>query len=102
MPNVETIDAFWEMKRTGQAGVAPDYEPIEMPRNTPTGVITAFFAVMLGFAAIWHIWWLVIIGLLAVVVTAAVFGWSEYREFELPAAEVARMDRPRLSPGTAA
>jgi cytochrome o ubiquinol oxidase subunit I len=102
MPNVETIDAFWEMKRTGQAGVAPDYEPIEMPRNTPTGVITAFFAVMLGFAAIWHIWWLVIIGLLAVVVTAAVFGWSEYREFELPAAEVARLDRPRLSPGTAA
>jgi cytochrome o ubiquinol oxidase subunit 1 len=102
MPNVETIDAFWEMKRTGQAEVAPDYEPIEMPRNTPIGVMTAFFAVMLGFAAIWHIWWLVIIGLLAVVVTAAVFGWSEHREFELPAAEVARMDRPRLSPGTAA
>jgi len=43
----------------------------------------------------------VIIGLLAVVVTAAVFGWSEYREFELPAAEVARLDRPRLSPGPA-
>jgi cytochrome o ubiquinol oxidase subunit 1 len=60
------------------------------------------FAVMLGFAAIWHIWWLVIIGLLAVVVTAAVFGWSEHREFELPAADVARMDRARLSPGTAA
>jgi cytochrome o ubiquinol oxidase subunit 1 len=101
MPEVETIDAFWEMKRTGKTA-AQNYETIEVPRNTPTGVITAFFAVTLGFAAIWHIWWMAIVGLLAVVVTAMAFGWSENREQEIPAAEIARMERARLNLGSTA
>src|SRR5215831_5284550 len=37
LPNVETIDAFWYMKRTGRAPVKPAYEAIEMPRNSPAG-----------------------------------------------------------------
>jgi cytochrome o ubiquinol oxidase subunit 1 len=102
MPQVEARDAFWEMKEAGLAKIEPVYEPIEMPRNTPTGVITAFFAVLFGFAAIWHIWWIVIPGLLAIVVNAAVFGWSEDREEEISAREVAQMERARLSPGSAA
>jgi cytochrome o ubiquinol oxidase subunit 1 len=97
LPRVNTIDAFWEMKRTGRAAAEPAYEAIEIPRNTPTGFITAFFAVMLGFAGIWHIWWMAIIGLLAAVITALVFGWSENREQEIPAAELARMERTRLA-----
>jgi cytochrome o ubiquinol oxidase subunit I len=102
MPEVETIDAFWEMKRTGKTAAAQNYETIEVPRNTPTGFITAFFAVTLGFAAIWHIWWMAILGLLAVLVTAMAFGWSENREQEIPAAEIARMERARLNLGSTA
>ena len=37
----------------------PDYEDIEMPRNSPTGFVCAFFATVTGFALIWHIWWMV-------------------------------------------
>jgi cytochrome o ubiquinol oxidase subunit 1 len=104
LPRVETIDAFWEMKRRGltpkgPAGVEPAYEPIEMPRNSPTGFITAFFAVVTGFALIWHIWWIVILGLLAAAITVLVFGWSENREREIPAGEIARMERARLGLG---
>jgi cytochrome o ubiquinol oxidase subunit 1 len=102
MPEVDTIDAFWEMKRTGRIAVEPNYEAIEVPRNTPTGFIIAFFAVMLGFAGIWHIWWMAILGLLAAAVTALVFGWSENREQEIPATEIARMERARLSLGRTA
>ncbi len=102
MPEVETIDAFWEMKRTGKTAVERTYETIEIPRNSATGFITAFFAVMLGFAAIWHIWWMAILGLLAAAVTAMAFGWSENREQEIPAAEIARMERARLNLGRAA
>ena len=29
-----------------------------MPKNSATGFVTAFFAVVIGFALIWHIWWL--------------------------------------------
>jgi cytochrome o ubiquinol oxidase subunit 1 len=102
MPKVETIDAFWEMKRRGLTAVEPSYETIEMPRNSPTGFVTAFFAAVTGFALIWHIWWMVILGLLAAAVTMLVFGWSENREREIPANEIARMERARLGLGRTA
>jgi cytochrome o ubiquinol oxidase subunit 1 len=67
--------------------VKPAYEAIEMPRNSPAGFITAFFATVLGFSLIWHIWWLAILNFLA--------GWSIDREDEISAAEVAQMERAR-------
>src|SRR5260370_3707197 len=60
LPSVETIDAFWAMKRLGVTAPEPTYENIEMPRNSPIGFVTAFFAVVTGFALIWHSWWIVI------------------------------------------
>ena len=93
LPRIQTIDAFWEMKQRGLAGPEPTYEAIEMPRNSPTGFVIAFFAVLIGFSAIWHIWWIVVLGLLAVAVTMLVFGWSENREREVPANEIARIER---------
>ena len=103
LPRVETIDAFWEMKRRGlTAGLTPGepaYETIEVPRNSPIGFVIAFFAVLTGFALIWYIWWIAILGLLAILVTVLVFGWSENREREIPANEMARMERARLGLG---
>ncbi len=99
LPRVETIDAFWEMKRRGLARTEPVYEAIEVPRNSPIGIVIAFFAVMSGFALIWQIWWMAILGLLAIAVTVMVFGWSENREREIPANEMARMERVRLGLG---
>ncbi len=98
-PRVETIDAFWEMKRRELTAVEPSYDAIEMPRNSPIGFITAFFAVVTGFALIWHIWWIVILGLLAAAITVMVFGWSENREREISVAEIARTERTRLGLG---
>ena len=95
LPRVETIDAFWQMKRRGLPAVEPSYEPIEMPRNSPIGVVNAFFATVVGFALIWHIWWIVILGLLAAALGILVFGWSENREQEIPANEIARTERAR-------
>src|SRR5262249_23587454 len=43
LPKVETIDAFWQMKRTGRVPMKPAYEAIEVPRNSPAGFVTAFF-----------------------------------------------------------
>ena len=99
LPRVETIDAFWEMKRRGlTAGLTPGepaYETIEVPRNSPIGFVIAFFAVLTGFALIWYIWWIAILGLLAILVTVLVFGWSENREREISANEMARLERAR-------
>ena len=103
MQQVDDVDAFWEMKRQRDVDeVPPVYETIEMPRNSPTGVVAAFFAVVTGFALIWHIWWAVILGLLGAAAVLVVFGWSENREFEIEAAEVARLEQTRPGLGRAA
>src|SRR5690348_6901874 len=100
LPRVETIDALWHMKRRGltpgQPPGEPAYEPIEMPRKSAIGFVTAFFAVVTGFALIWHIWWIVILGLLAAAVTVLIAGWSDHREREIPAAEIEQMEQARL------
>jgi cytochrome o ubiquinol oxidase subunit I len=93
LPRVETIDAFWHMKRTGRPPVEPHYEAIEMPRNSPAGFITAFFAVVTGFSLIWQIWWLAIIGFLAAAIAVLIAGWSIEREDDISADEVAQMER---------
>jgi cytochrome o ubiquinol oxidase subunit I len=101
LPNVEREDPYWSMKRaardqaaaTGESAAEPDYTAIEMPRNSATGFITAFFAVVTGFAVIWHIWWLVIVGLVGAYATFVVFAWRDVYETEVPAEEVARLDR---------
>src|SRR5437016_5611260 len=46
MADVTSEDAYWAMKRrTKDEGVAkePNYKPIELPRNSPTGFVCAFF-----------------------------------------------------------
>ena len=69
LPNVQGEEPYWQIKRraieTQQMSAEPDYKPIEMPRNSPTGFIMAFFATITGFALIWHIWWLVGVGIVA-------------------------------------
>jgi cytochrome o ubiquinol oxidase subunit 1 len=99
MPNVEGEEPYWMIKEraieTQDLGPEPHYEEIEMPRNSPTGFVTAFFATVMGFAMIWHIWWMVILGLVGAFATFVVFAWRDVSEFEIPADEVARIDRAR-------
>jgi cytochrome o ubiquinol oxidase subunit 1 len=98
MPLVESEDAFWYEKRAAAKPGAepppvPEYEPIEMPLNSPTGFITSFFAVVTGFALIWHIWWMVILGLVGAFITVLVFSWRDHDEMEIPVEEIAHIDR---------
>jgi cytochrome o ubiquinol oxidase subunit I len=98
LPKVETVDAFWHTKQAGRDTAAPSYVAIEMPRNSAVGFITAFFAVVTGFALIWHIWWMVIVGFLAAVVTLLATGWSDDRERAIAATVIAQMEEARLGP----
>jgi cytochrome o ubiquinol oxidase subunit 1 len=98
MPDVTGEDAYWAMKRKAkEEAKEPDYRPIEMPRNSPTGFICAFFATIMGFAMIWHIWWMVIVGFIGAFATFVVFAWRDHDEYEIPADEVARIDRANLA-----
>jgi len=91
LPRVEGRDAFWAMKQHG-FDQDPAYDDIEMPRNSPTGFVCAFFATFAGFALIWHIWWMVAAALLGAFVTFVVFAWRDRTEDIIAADEVARID----------
>jgi cytochrome o ubiquinol oxidase subunit 1 len=97
LPRVETQDAFAYMKQIGTAGVFPEkYESIELPGNSPNGFITAFFAVITGFALIWHIWWMAILGILCALLTLLAFGWVERINVEISGEELAGDARARM------
>ena len=107
LPNVTDQEPYWDMKQLArEAGhlvrPEPEYQPIAVPRNTPTGFVTAFLAVVTGFSLIWHIWWLVIAGLVGAYATFVVFAWRDRDEVIIPAEEVARLDRANRAARAAA
>src|SRR5450432_3272592 len=93
LPEVEGEEAYWLAKQRAKAELKPASEPhyvdIEMPRNSATGFICAFFATIMGFALIWHIWWLVGVAFVGAFATFVVFAWRDNHEELIPAAEVA-------------
>ena len=97
LPEVSSEDAYWMFKKRareqGWSDTTPEYRDIEIPRNSPTGFVCAFFATVMGFALIWHIWWMVAVGALGAFATFVVFAWRDHDEDTIPAAEVARIDR---------
>ncbi|WP_316173086.1 cytochrome o ubiquinol oxidase subunit I [Bradyrhizobium sp. SZCCHNRI2049] len=97
LPNVTGQDAYWRIKENAKDQQPhtreKDYQDIELPKNSPTGFVCAFFATVMGFALIWHIWWMVALGAMGALATFVVFAWRDHDEYVIPAAEVARIDR---------
>src|SRR5262245_37434321 len=84
LPNVEGEEAYWGIKlraiESQQLSPEPQYQPIEMPVNSPVGSYTAFFASVTGFALIWQIWWLAGVALLGAYVGFVIFAWRDVHE----------------------
>jgi cytochrome o ubiquinol oxidase subunit I len=98
LPHVGEADAFWNAKLRKQANPnqparVREYEPIEAPKNSPIGFINAFFAVVTGFALIWHIWWMVALGLASAFVTLLAFAFRSEEEVEIPVDRIAGFER---------
>jgi len=97
LPNVSGEEPYWGVKQRARDRLKlseePEYEAVEMPRNSPTGFVCAFFATLMGFSLIWHIWWLVIAGAVGAYATFVAFAWRDRDEYVIPAETVARIDR---------
>jgi cytochrome o ubiquinol oxidase subunit 1 len=109
-PHVTGIDAFWAVKTKNkelhkvaetryEAEHQPHYETIHMPKRSATGFISAFFAVLLGFGLIWHIWWLVILAIIACLAVLLRQAWDMDRDQLIDAAELEDFDRRHPSLG---
>jgi cytochrome o ubiquinol oxidase subunit 1 len=99
LPDVEGEEAYWGIKlraiEAQHLSPEPRYKPIHMPVNSPVGFYTAFFTSVFGFAMVWDIWWLAIVALVAAFAGFVVFAWRDVQEFEVPAEQVASVDRNR-------
>jgi cytochrome o ubiquinol oxidase subunit I len=92
IPTVTSRDAFWNMKKRDHK---PRYEDIELPKNTGMGIYVSGFAFLIGFALVWHILWLGIVGLLGTIACLTIRSLDENTEYVLTAAEVERIERSR-------
>ena len=105
-PVVEDDNVYWGQKQRalqrGRLAEEPAYADIEMPKNTATGFVCAFFATFMGFALIWHIWWVVGVAAIGAYATFVAFAWRDIDEYVIPAETVARIDRANRSAREAA
>ncbi len=93
LPKVNDIDAFHDMKQTGTAyRKLPAYAPIHMPKNTAAGFSIAVFAFLFGFAAIWHIWWLVGVGFVGMIASVIVRSYITDVDYYVQPDEIERIE----------
>ncbi len=94
IPEVHGLDAWAESKAAGVPATLPEaFEDIHMPRNTAVGLVMGGFTLMLGFALVWHIWWMAGLGLLGAVAALVVRAMDDDTHYTVPAETVARVAR---------
>ncbi|KVR69895.1 cytochrome o ubiquinol oxidase subunit I [Burkholderia ubonensis] len=103
IPQVRTLDAFADMKARGEGqGKRAAYRDIHMPSNTSAGLFVGVFSLALGFALVWHIWWLAIAGLVGIVATLVIYSSRNNDGYYIPASTVRRIEEPRHAARTTA
>ncbi len=93
IPVVHARDQYWVTK---EGGVLPEksYEDIRLPRNTAYGIYIAGFSFLFGFGVIWHIPFLMALGLIGAIVCLVKRAFMEEHEIEyiLTASEVRKLE----------
>lgn len=91
IPQVTDRDAWWAAKQE-KSRPAPQYEDIELPKNSGHGILIALSAGVFGFAIIWHIWWLAPLGALGIIGTIIARSLIEETEYTITAAQLAKYE----------
>jgi cytochrome o ubiquinol oxidase subunit 1 len=94
-PVIHDLDAWYDMKKRGHQRPVSGYRDIHMPSNTGTGIILSGFCLVMGFALVWHIWWLVALSFAATIVGAIYHTFNYKRDFDIPAATVTAVEEAR-------
>ena len=96
-PLVTTRDEYWARKKHLTPIVKQQYEDIQMPKNSPFGMIIAGFAFLFGFAVIWHLTWLIVLALFALILAIIIRISDDETEYTITASEVQAMELKRHS-----
>jgi cytochrome o ubiquinol oxidase subunit 1 len=91
LPDGSCRDPFWVMKEKGER--APlRYEDIHMPKNTPMGLYIGLLSMVVGFALVWHMMWLALIGMVGIVTCLIIHLSSNDIEYAITARELEHME----------
>ena len=94
IPVVHELDAFTHMKETGQGlGKGAVYRDIHMPSNTSAGFFIGIFSLLLGFAGVWHITWLAVSALAAIMATVIGRSFGDNDGYIIPAETVRNIEQ---------
>jgi cytochrome o ubiquinol oxidase subunit 1 len=97
IPTVHELDDFAYQKEHGMTKRGVVYQDIHMPSNTSAGFFVGMFSLVLGFAAIWHIWWLAIVALVGIVVTVVLHSAGANEGYYIPADKVREIEENRTA-----
>jgi cytochrome o ubiquinol oxidase subunit 1 len=93
LPHVERRDAFYEDKRKyAPYARPPHYADIEMPKNSAVAPILGIVSAVTGFALVWYMWWLAILGAVAIVATVIARSFVRDTERVIPARTVEHVE----------
>lgn len=96
IPKIKTRDAFWEMKQTGEINKPIKYRDIEMSKNTGMGIYVSAFVFLAGFGLVWHIVWMIVLGIGGAIACVVIRSLDEDTEYIIPAAEIEQLEKERL------
>ncbi len=96
IPEVTERDAFWEMKKN-PSKKTPVYQDIWVPKSSGMGAIIGLFALGFGVAAVWHIWWLLVLSLVAVIVLVIVKLTDDDAERKITAEEIEEEEKKLIA-----
>jgi cytochrome o ubiquinol oxidase subunit 1 len=94
-PIVYERDAWHDMKQRGAQRPTEGFRPIHMPANTAAGVVIAGLSTLLGFALVWHMWWVAGVAFAAMLLAAIVHTFNYQRDTHVPADVVTRTESRR-------
>ena len=96
-PVIYDVDAWADMKANGYTAPTSGFRPIHMPRSSGAGVILSGIALVLGFAMVWHIWWLAAVSFVGMIATAIRHTYDYDRDYDIPVETVITAESRRLA-----
>lgn len=92
IPTVDCRDAFWVMKQAECRESSRVYQDIHMPRNTSAGFFVGVISGVFGFACTWHITWLALMSLAAMLAVLVFRTFDVDTEYCINAEEIRRLE----------
>jgi len=91
-PVVHDSDSWADMKANNYKRPTKGFVDIHMPKNTAAGFIISALSFVMGFALVWQMWALAIIGFVAMMAAIITHTFNYKRDFYIKADEVVRTE----------